>query len=137
MIRLGLSANDQDIASAIGNWVDALIRESYEEAYGLTWHGDPDDSWTSAEIQRSVESWGNPDEIGRFRVTSPTLAGDALGIKSGRLDIERYHDDSTPVLASVTCDLALNGNWSDLSAVFNVRAFEGYLVLELLEIGVL
>lgn len=112
MIELDLNATDQEISDAVLTWVDALTKDLYEEAYGLTWREKLSDSWTAHDIQSVIESYGHPNEIAgpeRFRVTSPASAGDAFGLKSGRLDIERYDGNSTPVVASVTCDLALNG----------------------------
>jgi hypothetical protein len=127
-VRLSASASDQEFLTLVQQWVEALAREDYDAAYGMTAHN-AYRNWTPSRIKNVIEGYGieKPHPAGIFRVTS---------IKNVRVGGRPRHDvqhlePNQPDLAQaeVWFDLPLNGEWSDLSVTFAVYDYEGSKIL--------
>ena len=127
--------------SAIKNlvflWCDSLSKQEFDVAYGLTTH-EPD--FTIETLKALVKNYGfvedRPDEK-MFVITDRKFAkGKPREIeiswwKPKKVDQETY-------LGIVHFDLPLNGEWSDLTAIFNVlQQGEESCYLKLTDIHVL
>lgn len=145
-IRLPASADEESILDSIRTWVGCLARLDYETAHGLTGHeayfynldGQKERfAWTPDHMREVIEGYGQPDpdaEI-KYQVTP----------------ISEAHCDSKPEQCVDWCDapladsriglvyfdLPLNGEWSDLTAIFDLRKVDGALVLVLDDIHVM
>jgi hypothetical protein len=141
MIRLSRNATDQDILDVVRHWVSALAREDLDAAYVMTYH-DPNETWTPQLMKSAVTQYGNPEppeNWGSYHVTPwETAAADDF---QPRHEVtwfdERGAVPSSSVLGYFWFDLPLEGQWSDLTATFNILLLGDELVLKLDEIHVM
>lgn len=138
MIRLPRNATDEQILDAVRAWVELLAQERYKEAFEmLRYH--PADPWLPELIRAVVTNYGfiEPREDGaKFKVTS--LKDNPAG--NDFRDVQWYGDDPNrpaEYLGMATFTLPLNGEWSDVTAMFGIVEEDGGLVLELDDIHVL
>jgi hypothetical protein len=131
---MNLSATDDEIRDVVDRWVTLLAQEDYERAFALTRH-DAYFGWTPKLIESVINGYGLPEphpsgEV--FRVTDPKTA------KGGpvRAEVER-EDGPEGCRGRVYYDLPLNGEWSDLTAIFRLEHDREQLVVVLEEIHVL
>ncbi len=138
MIRLRRDAADEQILDAIRAWVELLAQERYEEAFKmLRYH--PAESWSPELIRTVITNYGfiEPREDGAtFKVTSPkdNPEGKDFG------GVQWYGDDPNrpaEYLGMAAFALPLNGEWSDVTVMFDIVEEDGGLVLELDDIHVL
>jgi hypothetical protein len=138
MIRLAREATDEQILDAIRAWVELLAQEKYEEAFGML-HYHPAEHWSPELIRTVITNYGfiEPREDGAtFKVTS--LKDNPKGKDfSG---VQWYGDNpnrQSEYLGMAAFTLPLNGEWSDVTAMFDIVEADGGLVLELEDIHVL
>ncbi len=138
MIRLPRNATDEQILDVIRAWVELLAQERYEDAFQmLRYH--PAEHWSPALIRAVVTNYGfiEPRKDGAtFKVTSlkDNPEGEAFH------GVEWYGDDPNKpaeYLGVAAFTLPLNGEWSDVTAMFDIVEEGGGLVLELDDIHVL
>lgn len=129
---LSADPSDAEIIAAIERWVDDLASYDYESAFGRTEH-DSYYGWTPALIEAVIQGYGLPEPAhdGPFVVTARLSASG-----QPRVIIER-DEAADDVLAHVSYDLPLNGEWSDLTATFVVERRPSGAVIVLHEIHVL
>jgi hypothetical protein len=124
-----LNANDGQILDVVREWVELLAAERYARAVEFV---DPGQVWTPALLRSVIRNYGSvePRKDGStFRVTS---IGDAKGGPSPRHAVDRQGGR-----ISVWFDLPLNGQWSDLTATFQVSETKGGLALVLDDVHVM
>ena len=125
------AATDQDILLAVERWIDDLVEGRYDVAFERTAH-DPYYRWTPDLMHSVVQGYGLPEphRRGSFEVTDRTSAA------GGRVfEIER-NETPPEVIAFVSHNLPLNGEWSDLTVTFRLEARVGHSELILDEIHV-
>jgi hypothetical protein len=133
-VRLLTNPSDDDILRLVDEWVDDLERGDYATAYARTGH-DSYDGWTPDLIRDAVAGYGLPDAHGSgviFRVTSRAAARGHQHYRA----VDREHVPPKSI-ATVSYDLPLNGEWSDLTARFRVVPAPNGAELILEEIHVL
>jgi hypothetical protein len=97
--------------------------------------------WTPALVEELISSYGPPeggDDDSTSRVTTPGSA-QVYDIKPDHL-VDWYGPESKAegdVVGVVHFDLPINGIWSDLTAIFNIKKWCDSLSLELEDIHVL
>ena len=132
MRSLPAAATDQDILLAVEQWIDDLAQGRYDAAFERTPH-DPYYKWTPDRMHSVVQGYGLPEphRRGPFEVTDRITA---VGLRA--FEIER---DETPpeIIAFVSHNLPLNGEWSDLTVTFRLESRVGHSELILEEIHVL
>ncbi|MBT3378971.1 MAG: hypothetical protein HN742_38180 [Lentisphaerae bacterium] len=140
MMMLPANATDERMLDLVRDWVDALVKEDYEAAFAMTAH-DPYYKWTPVLMQSVIHGYGLPEPRGDGKVFRVTPMDSASGQRP-RHEVE-YFDEPRPVtdtdqsvVGEVWFDLPLNGEWSDLTATFQVRRSTNYTVLVLNEIHV-
>ena len=124
-----LNANDAQILEVVREWVELLAAEQYVRALEFV---DPGQAWTPALLRSVISNYGSvePRKDGAtFRVTS---IGDAKGGPAPRHEVDRQGGKVT-----VWFDLPLNGQWSDLTATFQVLEANGGLALVLDDVHVM
>ena len=138
MIRLPRNATDEQILDVVRQWVELLAQEKYEEAFRMLRYR-PTELWSPELIKTVIANYGfiEPREDGAtFKVTS--LKDDPEGqVFHG---VEWYGDDPNrpaEYLGMAMFTLPLNGEWSDVTAMFDIVEEDGALVLELDDIHVL
>jgi hypothetical protein len=138
MIRFPKQTSDEQIFDLIREWVEVLAQERYDEAFQKV-RPSQVNHWSPQLIQTVIENYGSvePRKDGAtFRVTS--ISGNPVG--NPAYDIEWYEDDpNRPQEYIGYCGMALplNGEWSDLSALFDIVDLGTEWALELDDIHVL
>ena len=130
------------IERAIHCWLDLLANEDYTEAFNFILH-DADYEWTPTLIEDYIKGYELPYEEGEaiYKVTNWKIA--FADNKKHNKDLALYdhvknHKISDfKIIGDVHYDLPLNGEWSDLTAVFNILQADKYIILELTSIHVL
>jgi hypothetical protein len=122
MVRVPVSATDDELLALVRTWLDALAAERYEFifeqlGYAMAYGGG------AAAIRRDIE---------RYRSSRYAVGGNP----NPRALVRKYaFNPKLPIVATVEVDLPLNGRWSNLEADFVVTVKgpaerEGVLCLE-------
>ncbi len=140
MIRIPQLASKHDVLVAVRQWVHSLAVDDYEAAFAQTYHG-PTEHWTPELMHTIIANYGSPTpyEDGQLFHVTPLEGVRANGEKPTQ-DVQwldSVSDRQSPIVGRVWFDLPLNGEWSDLTAIFNIRTNDNDLVLELDDIHVL
>jgi hypothetical protein len=140
MVILRADASDEELLAVACRWVDLLAEQDYAAAMELTAHDDYY-GWTPDLIRSVIEGYGFPEPHprGPFRVTP---LAEARGRREPARRVKRWArpllrpDRSAVALGDVLFDLPLNGEWSDLTATFQIQLRPEGTVLVLNEIHV-
>jgi hypothetical protein len=110
---------EQEIVATLYQWVSFLEQENYQSAYALTDHEGP--NWTPVVLQKLIENYGSLEPLDeRFLVT------DRLAAQGTSIDPEfQWFPKPEEVLGELILgilhfELPLNGEWSDLTAIFYI-----------------
>ncbi|MES2731123.1 MAG: hypothetical protein V4714_05220 [Bacteroidota bacterium] len=142
VVKLALDATPTEILKAVEAWVKFLEQEDYPKAYAYTEH-DEYYQWSPELIKEVISGYGLPEphpngEV--FKVTSvdPARNQDRMPCQEVNYNDEPlpYEEKEAEIIGQVWYDLPLNGEWSDLTATFQILKREAYLTLELAEIHV-
>ncbi len=139
-------ATSIEIEKAVLYWIELLAEEKYTEAYDLTLH-DPYYQWSPTDIENVINGYGLPYEAPdkKFKVTPPLLAAfdsnsnpykDIVFYEDSTIKPHRLHNEMM-VMGDICYNLPLNGEWSDLSALFKILKKDDFVMLELNDIHVL
>ncbi len=126
---LPLNASDSQILDAVQDWAACLVAENYGEALALI---DARPHWTPELLRTVITNYGSIEPMrdgSKYRVTPLSTAH---GGPTPRHEVDRAHDR-----ISVWYDLPLNGEWSDLTAIFDVIKKENVLSLMLVDVHVM
>lgn len=132
---------DQAVRSVVERWVGLLVEERFDEAMEML---GPSGTWTPELLAAVVRNYGSiePRDDGRtFCVTAPTATkegGDA------RFDVTWLDppltnrlDYAPDLLGHARYDLPLDGQWSDLTATFEIVELPEGAVLALDDVHVM
>lgn len=131
MQSLPASATDQDISRVVERWIDDLVEGRYDVAFERTSH-DPYYNWTPDLMHSVVQGYGlpRPHRRGPFEVTDRMSA-------AGHPAFEVEREETPPeIIAFVSHNLPLNGEWSDLTVTFRLESRGDHCELILEEIHV-
>ncbi len=132
MKDLDLAASDEDILCAVRQWVDLLVQEQYQKAYDELYHMEPSqgNELTAENIEDNIRKYHQPGAV-PGKVTPLETATGGLP--------PRHNVDRSPGAAEgfVWFDLPINGQWSDLTATFDVLRHGDALVLRLQDIHIM
>lgn len=129
------TASDQELLEGVKKWVSLLAEEKFLEAYELTAQ-DSYYEWTPQLMRSVIAGYGMRHEPGdhEYRISK---ISETQGGPSPRWEVERWQDaEPRSRIGSVSCDLPLDKEWSDLTATFEVVKNEDHLMLVLQEIHV-
>jgi hypothetical protein len=138
MIKLPQHATDQQILDVIRDWVELLAQNHYEDAFQMLKH-DASKDWSPELIRTVISNYGfiEPRKDEKvFRVTSIKEKPTGKPYQ----EVDWYGDDPDrprQYLGMVLFNLPLNGEWSDVTAVFDIVEEDDHLALELDDIHVL
>lgn len=135
MIELSENASDEEILQAIRQWAGLLAAGDYDAAFSLTLHG-PEDPWTPELMRTVVSNYGSIDPRPDGRAFRVTPLETASGGPTPRHEITRFAP-CEGLVGSAWFDLPLDGEWSDLTATFELRKVDQHLVLLLEDIHVM
>jgi hypothetical protein len=129
-------ASDDELISAVRSWVDLLAIGDFAAAarflHPPTAASDVE-GWTADSLETYIAnhgSWEPLDDGRRMRVTPIESAGGSL---TPRFEVNR-NDDRPP---SIEFDLPLDGEWSDLTALFELVEVDGKWAFTLYDLHVL
>lgn len=132
--------SDVEVLDVVRAWARLLAEEDYASAFALTEH-DPYYLWTPSLIRDVIAGYGSPcDRRGpRHRVTPIEYASGRDNPRQTITWFDRSGDERSQQarVGYVEFDLPLDGEWSDLTATFEIQRRGGRLVLVLNEIRVL
>lgn len=162
MKRLSPNATDIELLAAVTEWVRLLAEERYQDAYDFLYHPWlptlPFNELDADSIRGAVTNygWNEPHPNGPFKVTpvETAPAKESLPDSPPYQHIRRFEEPEEEAwdealvrhggTASGAClmgdihfDLPLDGQWSDLTAIFEIVLYEGALVLALVNIEVM
>lgn len=135
--QLPENASHEDILNVVRDWVELLAADNFDAACAMLQHS-PDEPWTPDFLRMWIFNYGWHDPMtdgSTFRVTS---CKSAVGRETYYQDVNRFDAPATKgLVGDVMFDLPLNGEWSDLTALFSIFSREGSLVLQLDDVHVL
>ncbi len=131
---LDVDSSDSKIIAFIEEWVNDLVNEDYESAYNRTSH-DPFYEWTPELIKEVINGYGHPEPHPCGEVYKVTSMSAAKG-KNPAKSVDRVTLDDN-CFGYAYYDLPLNGEWSDLTAIFRLEKREASLVVILEQIHVM
>jgi len=137
MILLPKDLIDADIINFVNDFVNLLAEEKYVEAFEVTYH-DSKYKMSPELIKQLIERYGFIDGVVNesFRVTSL----DKMKGQSPRVDIIWYaslENEKPREIGTIDYDLPINGEWSDLTAIFYIHELENGIALSIYDIHVL
>ena len=141
MKKIPLTATDDEILGVVREWAAALANSDYEAAFALT-DQDPYHQWTPELIKAVIQGYGLPEPRRDGQVFRVTPMDSAKGGAQPRhaveyFDVPRFIEGTDQmVIGEVWFDLPVNGEWSDLTANFEVRRDKTGILLVLNEIHV-
>jgi hypothetical protein len=136
MIRIPLSATDDELLQLVRTWLDVLATEDYEKVFAAIGYAMAYGDGAHA-IRRDIKNYRSAEYypgVADFRVSDWRTAEG--GNPTPLLLVRRYeYSEELPIVATVVMHLPLNGRWSDLEADFvvtnpNPQDADGVLWLE-------
>ncbi len=133
MKRLPISASDQDLQTAVDEWVDLLAVGRYRDAAAWLYSQPGAEEMTPDRIEALVQAdwWDKLGSSGRHIVTP---GAEAIGT-GPRCSVVRL--DADPKAGTIHYDLPLNGRWSSLTAILEFKADGDSIVISLYDMHVL
>lgn len=130
MKQLPASISDEELFSFIDQWVLLLEREDYDAAFAWTDHV-PHMGWTADLLRLVIKAYGeaSPDQ----RVTLEGVPTDISQHKA----IDWWTGERQRELGNIWYDLNIDGEASDLTALFELERRDGIVVVALDEITVM
>ncbi len=141
MILLPINASDEQLLELVRSWATLLANEDYRAAFELTDH-DPYYRWTPELIQTVVQNYGSVEPLVDRAMFKVSPLDSAVGGPTPRQEVQRFENprrlggERLPVLGNIWFDLPLNGEWSDLTATFEIQESEDGVSLVLNDIHV-
>lgn len=131
-----ISASDEHLLKGVITWVDLLAEGRFGDAFNLTAH-DSHYAWTPDLIRSVIAGYGLPHEPGEheYRISRVSEVKES---STPRWEVDRWRDaEPNGRVGFITLCLPLDGEWSDLTATFEILQNDGRLVLVLDDIHVL
>ena len=128
MQPLPRSATDEQLISAVHQWVGLLEARDYVSALALIEHENA--AWTPDLLRQCIEGYGDAESNQRV-----TLQGAPTDI-SQRIEVTRWPEQNEAI-GEVWYDLNISGFASDLTATFYIRVVPDGLVLSLNDVHVM
>jgi hypothetical protein len=137
MIELPLTASKEDILKVVESWVEALAQGDYKQAYEMTYHL-PDDPYTPEFLPTWLANygWHETYQVTSLNAVSPKPEGQVPPYR----DVDFFKTlpaENGSTVGYIDFDLPLNGEWSDLTAQFDIWQLNDSLVLRLMEIHIM
>jgi len=140
-VKLPIGCSSEDVLVVVREWVVLLAKEKYEEAYQMTFHADSSlENWTPELMQTLVTNYGSCEPMRNGTTYRVTALNDEIvsGRENPYREVNFFEKKNRQNLVGhVDFDLPLNGEWSDVTAIFNILEIEGSWVLWLEDIHVL
>jgi hypothetical protein len=132
MIVIPEPATDTAVLKVIETWIAHLANANYADACALLLR-DPDNTdWSPALLAEVLDGYAKLE--GRGRVT-PLASAKATKTQPDQ-DVDWWVGEKGSFAGDVHHSLPLNGVWSDITALFNIRRVPKGFALELDDIGV-
>ncbi len=138
MITFPIPVRDADLLRVVRQWNDALAIQDVATAFQMTYH-DPEDSWTPALLAQAASNYdaGTGDDQARITLWDTATVADVRPQHEVTWFEQPNHRRSPPVVGYIWVDLPYGGQWSDVTAIFNILQIDTQLVLELESIHVM
>ncbi len=129
------TASDENLLEGVKKWVDLLAEDAFADAFNFTAH-DSYYSWTSEQIRSVIAGYGHPHELGAHEYRISKIS-ETRGGTSPRWEVDRWQDAKpSSRVGFISFGLPLDGEWSDLTATFEILQNQDHLVLVLNDIHV-
>ena len=142
MLVLPENSTDTEILDAVRAFVELLAEENYVAAYEH-FLPEPDRELTPKVIKALIEGYGYAEPVEGndeppLQVTSLSQMTEPEPKDRQQVEWFGFHAARDPrILGMAHYDLPLNGEWSDLTAIFDITKVEGGIALSLDDIHVL
>lgn len=128
-------ATDEEILDGVREWVALLAAGDFASASSFL-HLDDDAfsmPWTPERLEDWIANYGFDEPLDGGRRMRVTPIETAVGDLPPRFEVLRDRDEPP----EVEFDLPLNGEWSDLTAIFKLAEVDGGWALTLYDLHVL
>jgi hypothetical protein len=138
---LTVDASDEAILDLVREWVSFIAEGDFESAYQLSAH-DQYYGWTPDLMRTVIQNYGSVEPMPSGQKFVVTHIKDTTGGSKPRHEVNRLdrtlevQSANSAVVANVWFDLPLNGEWSDLTATFEVQQMDDQLKLVLNDVHV-
>lgn len=142
MLVLSEDSTDAEILDAVRAFVELLAEEKYSDAYEQFLPAS-DRELTPEVIKALIEGYGYAEPVEDndeppLRVTSLSQMKESEPKDRQQIEWFGFHTARDPrILGAAYYDLPINGEWSDLTAIFDIIKVEGGIALSLDDIHVL
>jgi hypothetical protein len=134
-LKFPKTANDEELLDGVRKWVDLLSEDRFSKAFDLTAY-DSYREWTPDLIRSVIAGYGVPHEP-ESREYGISKVSQTEGGPSPRWEVDRWQNaEPSSRIGFVRFDLPLDGEWSDLTATFEVVQINEHYVLILQDIHV-
>ncbi len=134
MKKIPLTSEKETIIATVEEWVDLLVAKQYQAALDFI-YPIPYPEWTADYLENWIKNYGFDQPLKDGRTVEITPRETAKGKQYNRdYEIYELHVDEVTgleVIGMVHYDVPLDGEWSDLTAQFNICKYEGGLVLDM------
>lgn len=135
--QLPENASNEDILNVIQEWVELLAADNFGAACAML-QNSPDAPWTPDFLRRWISNYGWHDPMKDGSTYHVTSCQSAVGWETHYQIVNQSNPpNASGFTGDVMYTLPLNGEWSDLTALFSIFSREGFLVLQLDDIHVL
>ena len=118
-MNFSLDADDESILGYIDHWCDLLAKQRYAAALAAVHGGAEPNHWNPELLEKVINGYGLPEPHPCGEVFVVTERTTAKG-KQHHREIQR-EDFGDPHIGDLWYDLPLNGEWSDLTAAFDLK----------------
>jgi hypothetical protein len=138
MLTLPLDAKNEDVLQVVRTWIGFLSQDKHDEAFEMLSYA-PEESWTPELIRTLIANYGSLEPLADGRTFRVTSLDSIPALPEGR---SRPYQDvewrgNKGIEGWVHFDLPLNGEFSDLTAIFKIVRVNERFALELHTIHVL
>lgn len=134
MKKIPLHASEEVLIKAVEEWVDLLVAKKFQEALDFI-YPIPYPEWNAGYLERWIGNYGFDQPLKDGSKVEITSRVDAKGNQYSREyePCDPHIDEATglEVVGMVFYDVPLDGEWSDLTAQFQVCELKGELVLDM------
>lgn len=131
--------SDTDVLDAVAEWAALLAEDDYSAAVEFTHRPHPSGSsgdWTPELLRTVIRNYGSVDPWPDGRTFRVTPLDEATGDRQPDHSVD-WWDRGAEIVGSAWFDLPLNGEWSDLTATFEIHRIETGLALVLDQVHVM
>lgn len=128
MRTVPVGASDDELLSVVRDWVELVAAGSFQAAVQLLYLPADDYAagrWTAESLENYIGNYGFWEPLGDGRVVRVTPLASAVPPADAPDRQPRFEVIRGQGLPNIEFDLPLDGEWSDLTALFDIEEVDG------------